>query len=119
MPDLTRSLGLVAPDARAIVEALLLAAGGGRLRAFCLVPGEGSPTAVLTESGGRRRLSLEPSRRATLVAKLKKLAGLDVAQRLRPQRGGFRTTFGEALSVSVTTRPCRGGEIIRVRFRRS
>jgi hypothetical protein len=123
MPDLVDYLEIIRPDTVILVNALLTAARRNGWRAFCLIPGEGAPTVVLTEGDGRQRLLLEPLRYAPLLAKLKKLARLDVAQRRRAQRGHFRL-LGAAggpgpMAVSVATRPCRRGEIVRLRFRPS
>jgi type II secretory ATPase GspE/PulE/Tfp pilus assembly ATPase PilB-like protein len=120
MPELARYLEIIEPDANALVNALLKLAESGLLSAFCVVPSEDRAIVLLTERDGRTRLSLERSRRAALLAKLKKLARLDVAQRRRPQRGLFRTTSDlKRLVVSVATRPATYGEIVRVRFRRA
>ncbi|EMH4163088.1 type II secretion system protein GspE [Pluralibacter gergoviae] len=59
---------------------------------------------------------LRPSLCAPLVARLKVLGGLDIAERRLPQDGQFSIEIqGTTLSFRIATLPCRGGEKVVLR----
>jgi len=62
------------------------------------------------------RPDLPPTMSAPLVARLKVLGSLDIAERRLPQDGQFSVEVnGSTLSLRIATLPCRGGEKVVLR----
>lgn len=65
----------------------------------------------------RRVTELPSAARASLLARVKVMAGMDISVKRRPQDGGFAfSVAGRALSVRVSTIPVEGGEKAVLRF---
>lgn len=61
--------------------------------------------------------AVSPSMANTLVARLKVLGNLDIAERRLPQDGQFTVTLGgKAISFRIATLPCRYGEKVVLRL---